>query len=105
MRGLPTGANWIAGGGAAAILLPVLAIGLGLPFWIAALASMLAGGGIVTLLTAPQPFAHLTASGVAGGKIELAGELLEEADPLVDRMATAAKASAHRRSPSASAIW
>ena len=49
-----SGMNWIAGGAAAAILLPVLAIGIGMPFWIAGIISAAAGGGLVVpALAAP----------------------------------------------------
>jgi len=85
-----SGLNWIAGGAAAAILLPVLAIGVGMPFWIAGLVSVVAGGGIVALLAPRDRFARLDASGAARGKIEFARELLTEAEPLVERIDAAA---------------
>jgi 5-bromo-4-chloroindolyl phosphate hydrolysis protein len=87
-----SGFNWLAGGAAAAILVPVLALGPGLPFWIACIASAMAGGGLVVLLAPAARFTALDASGVARGKIEFARELLTEADPLVGRLEAAAKA-------------
>jgi 5-bromo-4-chloroindolyl phosphate hydrolysis protein len=87
-----SGLNWLAGGAAAAILVPVLALGPGLPFWMACIASGLAGGGLVVLLAPATRFKALDASGVARGKIEFARELLTEADPFVCRLETAAKA-------------
>jgi 5-bromo-4-chloroindolyl phosphate hydrolysis protein len=87
-----SGFNWLAGGAAAAILVPVLALGPGLPFWIACIASAMAGGGLVVLLAPAARFKALDASGVARGKIEFARELLTEADPLVGRLEAAAKA-------------
>src|SRR3984893_15302999 len=87
-----SGLNWPAGGVAAAILVPVLALGPGLPFWIACIASSMAGGGLVVLLAPAARFKALDASGVARGKIEFARELLTEADPLVGRLEAAAKA-------------
>jgi 5-bromo-4-chloroindolyl phosphate hydrolysis protein len=87
-----SGLNWLAGGAAAAILVPVLALGPGLPFWMACIASGLAGGGLVVLLAPATRFKALDASGVARGKIEFARELLTEADPFVGRLETAAKA-------------
>ena len=87
-----SGLNWLAGGAAAAILVPVLALGPGLPFWIACLASAMAGGGIVVLLAPATRFKALDASGVARGKIEFARELLTEADPFISRLEAAAKA-------------
>jgi len=87
-----SGLNWLAGGAAAAILVPLLALGPGLPFWMACIASGLAGGGLVVLLAAATRFKALDASGVARGKIEFARELLTEADPFVGRLEAAAKA-------------
>ena len=87
-----SGLNWPAGGVAAAILVPVLALGPGLPFWIACIASALAGGGLVILLAPATRFKALDASGVARGKIAFARELLTEADPFISRLEAAAKA-------------
>lgn len=87
-----SGLNWLAGGAAAAILVPVLALGPGLPLWIACIASALAGGGLVILLAPATRFKALDASGVARGKIAFARELLTEADPFISRLEAAAKA-------------
>jgi 5-bromo-4-chloroindolyl phosphate hydrolysis protein len=87
-----SGLNWLAGGAAAAILVPVLALGPGLPFWVACIASGLAGGGLVVLLAPATRFKALDASRVARGKIEFARELLTEADPFIGRLEAAAKA-------------
>jgi 5-bromo-4-chloroindolyl phosphate hydrolysis protein len=84
-----SGINWIAGGATAAILLPLLAIGLGMPFWIAGLVSLAAGGGLVTVLSPRKPFEGLDASGAARGKIEFARELLTDAEPLAVRLEVA----------------
>jgi 5-bromo-4-chloroindolyl phosphate hydrolysis protein len=92
MAAVPSGLGWIAGGAAAAILLPSLAIGVGMPFWIALLVSALAGGGIVAMMAPRRRFAELDASGAARGRIEFARELLTEAEPLTERMETAATA-------------
>jgi 5-bromo-4-chloroindolyl phosphate hydrolysis protein len=92
MPAAPSGLNWIAGGSAAAILLPVLAIGVGMPFWIAGVVSLLAGGGIIAMMAPRRMFAQLDASGAARGKIEFARELLTEAEPYVARMEEAATA-------------
>mgnify|MGYP005812086085 CR=1 FL=1 len=92
MAAAPSGLGWIAGGAAAAILLPSLAIGIGMPFWIALLVSALAGGGIVAMMAPRRRFAELDASGAARGRIEFARELLTEAEPLTERMETAATA-------------
>jgi 5-bromo-4-chloroindolyl phosphate hydrolysis protein len=86
----PSGTNWIAGGAAAAVLLPALVIGLAMPFWIAALVSIVAGGGVIVLFSPQKLFARLDASGAAQGKIDFARELLTEAAPLADRLDAAA---------------
>ena len=78
--------NWIAGGAAAAVALPVLAIGIGMPFWIAGLVSATAGGGLAFLLSPRKPFGRLDGSGAAQGKIEFARDLLTEAEPYAVRL-------------------
>ena len=83
--GRDNGINWLAGGVAAAILVPALALGIGLPFW---LALVVAGGactGIVLVLAPRARFEGLEAKGIARAKIELAGELIEEAEPEIGR--------------------
>lgn len=84
-----SGMNWIAGGAAAAILLPLLAIAVGMPFWIACAISVAAGGGLVALLSPRRLFEGLDASGAARGKIEFARELLTDAEPLAVRLEVA----------------
>ncbi len=84
-----SGMNWIVGGAAAAILLPALAIGVGMPFWIAGLISAATGGGLVVLLSPRRLFEGLDASGAARGKIEFARELLTDAEPLAIRLEVA----------------
>ncbi|MBR1251410.1 5-bromo-4-chloroindolyl phosphate hydrolysis family protein [Bradyrhizobium sp. AUGA SZCCT0169] len=81
--------NWIAGGAAAAVLLPVLAIGAGMPFWVACIVSLAAGGGLVTAFSPRKPFERLDASGAARGRIEFARELLTDAEPLAVRLEVA----------------
>ena len=92
MAAMPSGLGWIAGGAAAAALLPSLAIGLSMPFWIARAISALAGGGLVVALAPRNRFAALEASGMARGRIEFANELLAEAEPLAERMEYTASA-------------
>ena len=91
MPRLPHGANWIAAGAIAALLLPSLAIGAGVPFVLACAASALAGTGVILLLAPRKPFERLDASGAARGRIEFARELLTEAEPLVARLERAAR--------------
>ena len=84
-----SGMNWIAGEATAAILLPLLAIGVGMPFWIACIISLAAGGGLVVLLSPRKLFEGLDASGAARGKIEFARGLLTDAEPLAVRLEVA----------------
>jgi 5-bromo-4-chloroindolyl phosphate hydrolysis protein len=90
MAATPTGFGWIVGGAAAAVLLPVLTIGVGMPFWIACVISALGGGGIIAMMAPRKLFAELDASGVGRGRIEFARELLTEAEPLTKRLEAAA---------------
>lgn len=87
-----SGFNWLAGGIAAAVLLPVLSLVVQLPFWLAGVAALFACGGLGLLLTPRNRYAQLQASGIARGKIEFATELLADAEPLVRRIEVAAKA-------------
>lgn len=86
-----SGLNWIAGGGAASALLPALALGAGFPFWAALGISVLAGAGVVVLLTPARPFEKLEAGGMARGKIDFALSLLNDAAPLVARISAASR--------------
>jgi 5-bromo-4-chloroindolyl phosphate hydrolysis protein len=88
----PSGLNWLAGGAAGAVLVPLLALGVGVPFLVACAAGTLAGGGLILLLAPGTRFKALEASGIARGKIEFARELLTEADPYVERLEAASKA-------------
>ena len=91
MPTLPSGMDWIAGAVATAVLLPLLAIGAGMPFWLAGLISLLAGAGTVAIFAPKKLFAQLDASGAARAKIEFARELLTAAEPMAGRMEAAAK--------------
>ena len=86
-----SGLNWLAGGAAGAVVVPVLALGVGVPFVVACAAGVLAGGGLVLLFAPGTRFKALDASGVAKGKIEFARELLTEADPFVVQLEAAGK--------------
>lgn len=86
-----SGLNWVIGGGAAALLLPLLVFGLDAPFLVAGLASAMAAAGLIVLLSPGEPFARLDASGAASSRIAFARDLLTEAAPLVERMEGAAK--------------
>ena len=91
MPTLPSGMDWIAGAVATAVLLPLLAIGAGMPFWLAGLISLLAGAGTVAIFAPKKLFAQLDASGAARAKIEFARELLTGAEPMAGRMEATAK--------------
>jgi 5-bromo-4-chloroindolyl phosphate hydrolysis protein len=91
MATLPSGIDWIAGAVATAVLLPLLAIGVAMPFWIACIISVLAGAGVVAMLAPKRMFERLDASGAARGKIEFARELLTDAEPLAARLEVAVK--------------
>jgi 5-bromo-4-chloroindolyl phosphate hydrolysis protein len=84
-----SGMNWIVGGAATAILLPLLAIAVGMPFWIAGIISVAAGGGLIVLLSPRKLFEGLDTSGAARGKIEFARDLLTDAEPLAVRLEVA----------------
>jgi 5-bromo-4-chloroindolyl phosphate hydrolysis protein len=82
--------SWIAGAAAAVILLPLLVFGAGMPLWAACLVSVAAGGGLSVSLSPRKPFARLNKSGAAHGKIAFARDLLTDAEPLAERLETAA---------------
>jgi 5-bromo-4-chloroindolyl phosphate hydrolysis protein len=88
---MPSGTNWIVGGLSAAILLPVLSLMAGMPFWIALVISAAAGGGVLFLLEPGRLFPRLEASGAARAKIDFARELLTAAAPHADRIEAAAR--------------
>ena len=81
--------SWVAGAAAAAVLLPLLVIGAGMPLWAACLISVAVGGGLSVSLSPRKPFARLDKSGAARGKIAFARDLLSEAEPLAIRLEAA----------------
>jgi 5-bromo-4-chloroindolyl phosphate hydrolysis protein len=86
-----SGTNWLAGGAAAAMVVPLLAIGTGMPFWLACLIGAAAGAGVGAILAPRTAFPRLDASGAARGKITFARELLTEAEPSAKRLEAAAR--------------
>ncbi|CCE08689.1 conserved hypothetical protein [Bradyrhizobium sp. STM 3843] len=82
--------GWIVGGVVAAAVVPALAIGLSMPFWLACIIGVAAGGGAVAALAPREAFPLLDASGVARGKVTFARELLTEAAPQAARLDQAA---------------
>ena len=97
MPSASSGTNWLAGGAAAAVAVPLLAIGTGMPFWLACLIGAAAGTGVGAVLTPRSAFPQLDASGAARSKIAFARELLTEAEPSVKRLEAAAKAIRARK--------
>lgn len=89
--------GWIVGGAVAAVLVPGLAIGAGMPFWLACIIGLAAGGGTVAVLAPRSAFPLLDASGAARGKVAFARELLTEAQPHADRLDAAGKAIIERK--------
>lgn len=89
--------GWIVGGVVAALAVPGLAIGLAMPFWLACVIGLIAGGGIVAALAPREAFPLLDASGVARGKVAFARELLTEAAPHAERLDQAASAIRDRK--------
>jgi len=85
------------GGAVAAALVPLLAIGAGMPFWLACVIGLAAGGGTVAVLAPRAAFPLLDASGVARGKVTFARELLTDAAPLAARLDAAAARIAERK--------
>jgi len=85
----PARMSWIAGGAAAAVLLPLLVFGAGIPLWVACLISVAAGGGLSVSLSPRKPFERLDRSGAARGKIAFARDLLTDAEPLALRLEAA----------------
>lgn len=91
-----SGTNWLIGGAAAAVMVPLLAIAGGMPFWLACLIGAAAGSGIGVLVTPRSAFPKLDASGMARGKIAFVRELLIDAAPLAPRLDAAAKTIRNR---------
>jgi len=89
--------GWIIGGIVAAAAVPALAIGAGMPFWLACIIGVVAGGGTVAVLAPRAAFPLLDASGVARGKVAFARELLTEAAPQAARLDVAAASIRERK--------
>jgi 5-bromo-4-chloroindolyl phosphate hydrolysis protein len=89
--------GWIVGGAVAAVLVPLLAIGVGMPFWLACVIGIATGGGTVAALAPRSAFPLLDASGAARGKVAFARELLTDAVPLAERLDVAAASIRERK--------
>lgn len=82
--------NWIVAGVVTAILVPVLAFGAGMPFWIAAVIGLLVFAGLVFLLAPRRLFEGLNINAIGRGRVAFARELLEGAVPAAQRLEAAA---------------
>lgn len=80
------GMNWIVAGLAAALLLPVLAFMVQLPFFLALGISAAAFFGLVLLLAPRGLFEGIDVSAINKGKLELVRKVLAEAMPALDRL-------------------
>lgn len=94
--GLRNGGNWILAGAAGAVLVPVLAVGLALPFPIALLVAALAFAGIGVLTAPRRLFEGMDLGGVGSGRVALARKVLSEALPDLERLEDGAKAIRRR---------
>ncbi len=83
--------NWLYAAIVAAILVPVLSIGLNMPFWLACLIAGLVLAGVLVLLAPDRPLRGLHLRGIARGRLDLARDLLSDAAPQVDRIEKAAR--------------
>ncbi len=83
------GGNWIAGGVVAAILLPLVVFGIGLPLIVGIIVAALAFGGIALLLAPRGLFEGIDVSKAGQGRVELARKVLTEAIPYRDRLKAA----------------
>jgi 5-bromo-4-chloroindolyl phosphate hydrolysis protein len=88
--------NWLAAGIVAAALIPSLAFGLGVPFWLASLLAVLAGLGAGMAFGRTSLVDVLDASRFGKARIDLVRDLIAEADPFVTRLE---QAGATVRSP------
>jgi 5-bromo-4-chloroindolyl phosphate hydrolysis protein len=82
--------NWIAAGIVAALLVPLLVFGAGLPFALGAAASAIVFAGLVFLLAPRRLFEGVDVTKIARGRLDLARKVLTDAAPLVDRLKIAA---------------
>lgn len=92
--------NWLAAGIVAATLVPALAFGLNVPFWLASLLAVLAGLGAGLAFGQTSLVDVLDVSRFGKARIDLVRDLIAEADPLVDRLE---RVGATTRSPETAA--
>src|SRR5262245_61665372 len=78
--------NWIAAGIVAAILIPLLVFGIGLPFVVGAGVAAIAFAGLTLFLAPRRLFEGVDVSKIARGRLDLARRVLSEAEPVVDQL-------------------
>jgi hypothetical protein len=82
--------NWIIGGLVAALLVPLLAFGLNLPFILAVVIAAVAFAGLVILLAPRRLFEGLDVGRFGRDKVAFATDLLTAAAPSATRLGNAA---------------
>ncbi|MET3901125.1 5-bromo-4-chloroindolyl phosphate hydrolysis protein [Devosia sp. UYZn731] len=78
--------NWIVAGLAAAVLVPVLSFGLGVPFLVSAIIAVPVFAGLVVLLAPRKLFEGMDVNALGRGRVAFARDLLNEATPSADRL-------------------
>lgn len=82
--------NWLVAGLAAAILVPALSFGLGVPFLVSAIIAIPVFAGLVVLLAPRKLFEGMDVNALGRGRVAFARDLLKEAGPAADRLRAAA---------------
>jgi 5-bromo-4-chloroindolyl phosphate hydrolysis protein len=82
--------NWMIGGFLAAVLLPVLAFVVQLPFWLAAVVAAGVFVGFVFILAPRGLFEGVDVSNVARGRLDVVRKVLEDAELSLARLEEAA---------------
>lgn len=82
--------NWIIGGVVAALMVPLLAFGLNLPFLLAVIIAAIAFAGLVVLLSPRKLFEGLDVNRFGRDKVAFASDLLTAAAPAAERLGNAA---------------
>ena len=85
------GLNWVVAGVVTAALIPVLAFGIGLPFFVALGIGLTAFFGLVLLLAPRGLFEGVDVSTLNKGKLDLVRKVLTEATPALERLDAASR--------------
>lgn len=78
--------NWMVAGLVAAILVPGLSFGLGVPFLISAIIAVPVFAGLVILLAPRKLFEGMDVNALGRGRVAFARDLLNEASPAAERL-------------------